>query len=111
MDVGELFDLSLPAGDGARLLAALAIGGVLGVIVGGWVISALHKLMMGLVKVGLIVAVFALGFLLWKGFYSSQQPAPSAGVPTYSASAPSGTPAYDAYPPIDPAGSSGRWWE
>lgn len=97
--------------DQSKLLVAVGLGAVLGVLLGGWIITFLHRLLMGVVKVVVLAAVLVAGVFLWSACRSTERP------PSSFEAADQGYPAsvfksFVPDPPVErrPAHSD-RWWE
>jgi hypothetical protein len=97
--------------DQSKLLVAVGIGIVLGVLLGSWFIALVQRLILGVVKVALLAAVLVGAVFLWNEYRSTEQPPAPVGIPIYQ----SGTPAIETYAPTPPAeipaSAAGRWWE
>jgi len=97
--------------DQSTLLLAAGLGAIVGVLFGGWIMTALHKLMMGLVKLALLGFVVVVGIFLWNGF---QKPRP-VNYPLHTqpyqmlpTTQPIRNPTYHQPPAIQ---TPDRWWE
>lgn len=98
-------------GDGQIFLLAIGLGAIVGVMLGGWIMAALHKLMMVLVKLALLGAVLVICLMLYSG-YQGSQPAhhhPVLNAPSVTRLPPHAKKQLQQAPP--PPTSTGRWWE
>jgi predicted lipid-binding transport protein (Tim44 family) len=97
--------------DGRVFLLAIGLGAIVGVIIGGWVMTALQRLVMALLQVALLGAVAAIAFALWNHYRGFPPPdfsslAPSSGSASDRPLSPS-----PSHPQAAPKPVSGRWWE
>lgn len=97
-------NLPLSPDDGRTLILAIGVGAMVGVMLGGWIMTALHKLMLGAVKVALIAAVVVGGVWLWSGYQATSR---ATGPTPYRSS--TGIQSSHEEPPPVPMGD--RWWE
>ncbi len=104
-------DLPIALDDRSTLLVAIGLGAVVGVLFGGWVMTALHKLLMGLVKLALLGVVVLIGIFLWSEYQGSRPSEYSPSIPPYGPSAAAPRLIEPASHETVPAKRSGRWWE
>ena len=110
-DWRDVMDLPITPDSGRAFLLAMGLGAIVGTMFGGWVMTALHKLLMTLVKMSLLGAVVVIGVLLWNGYQQSRQPQYASSAALYHAP-PTAMPTYNSSyrtPIVTP--TSDRWWE
>lgn len=102
--------ISLSPDDGRALLLAIGLGAIVGMMFGGWVMTALYKVLMAVVKMSLFGGLIVLGVLLWNGRYATprQQPLPTATTNYAQTDLQASSPIS---PHFSPVPSTGRWWE
>jgi len=104
-------NLPVSPDDSRAFLLAIGLGAIVGVMFGGWIMTALHRLMMALVKLTLFGAVMVIGIFLWNGYQASRPPQYAPSMQTYQALPRALPTRYPTYQEPAVAPSSERWWE
>jgi predicted lipid-binding transport protein (Tim44 family) len=104
-------DFHFTPDDGRVFLLAIGLGAIVGVIFGGWVMTALQRLVMALLQVALLGVVAAIAFALWNHYRGSPPPVFSAITPSSRSASDRPLSPPPSYSQAAPKPISGRWWE
>lgn len=101
--------MAMELGEYTPLLLAIGIGAGVGVLAGGWLMTALSKFLLVIVKLGLIALVVAAGWWLWTA-HQNGLPIGSAQ-PRYQHPAIGNDRRWEPSPPTSSDLRNDRWWE